>query len=219
MNIFCVIWLLSLSLITVSSAIPVRSIDIFKPGALAYGDSPHHRRGELVERKLTPVQMRLLAGGMWLAAETSGFTLNFLKFKKNYGRRDGVPRNRSDLVQRREWVPNAGKAMFGLATLFGLVGVPIAYSNAALLPAPEHPATRSIAGKVAATTTATSGIGNHDSERGLVVVPRSAIDSAAAGLGAFSVGVSLVAIPLNVAMYEKMKAQHLGIPFPTFHGF
>ncbi|KAL9935372.1 hypothetical protein V8E36_005720 [Tilletia maclaganii] len=156
-------------------------------------------------RSISKDELRLWGGGLWLVAETAGLSLNYLRFRKNYGRRDAIAKLSgvtADSVQLegRDIYAQLGKGLFAVATVIGMATAVVAYSNAALLPPPKH--SHHIRARK----------GHHELEK------RGKIDTAAQVLGVASVGISLLGLPLQIAMYENMQNQHLGFSFShPFH--
>ncbi|CAD6979928.1 unnamed protein product, partial [Tilletia controversa] len=157
-----------------------------------------------VARKLTPIQMRLMGGGLWLAAETAGFTLNLLRFNKNYGR-DLANNVMEEQPRPRDVYSTVGRAMFAVATVIGAVTLPIAYANSLLLPYPEHPTTKRDHAPTLKTDEDTGP------PPGTACPPEHdlMVEAAAQALGVGSVAISLLGLPLNIALYKHMSPQHL----------
>ncbi|KAE8198038.1 hypothetical protein CF328_g3663 [Tilletia controversa] len=160
-----------------------------------------------VARKL----MRLMGGGLWLAAETAGFALNLLRFNKNYGR-DLANDVMEEQPRPRDVYSTAGRAMFAVATVIGAVTLPIAYANSLLLPYPEHPTTKRDDVPTLNTDEdtrpppETSCLSEHGHMR---LSSRNKVEAAAQALGVGSVAISLLGLPLNIALYKHMSPQHL----------
>ncbi|KAE8225862.1 hypothetical protein CF319_g1458 [Tilletia indica] len=217
------ILLVALASLSVAAPLEQRST-VMEPSMAEIGESPSsmarptaessepipNQGPKHVARKLSAIQVRLLGGGLWLAAETGGFTLNLLRFKKNYGR-DVFSDAMGEQLHARDAYETAGKALFGLATLMGAVTLPVAYSNSLLLPYPAHPTTKRehqsipLRDEDFRLSLPTTRFSKDDQ----TLSSRSKLDAATQALGLGAVGISLLGLPLNWAMYEHMSPQHL----------
>ncbi|KAK0551554.1 hypothetical protein OC845_002134 [Tilletia horrida] len=172
-------------------------------GVILYSKAPRsdtvHDQSAVAVRGLDGAQARLLGGTLWLTTETLGLLMSTLRFKKNYERDVSLDHlaARGGKVPDPTWIEMGGKALAGIATLMAGVNLALSFSNAAMVPytKPDKEHLRRSE--------------KEDSHEELAV--RSKFDAITRFFSVAMVGVSLLGFPMNIAMYQAMKPQHLSL--------